>query len=160
MKFVGKVKTMGNMLMVEAPRYVSIPDGEYQLDIRDAKNLKRSDRQNSMMWGIVNQIAKKLDGNTSGAYGLYCQILEMSGIPYWEYRIDDRALDNAKKLLKHVKVVSQDIEGDRLMDNCWVFPGISEMTTGEASQLIDTVKWYASEVGIDVDEDYWKEMLR
>lgn len=159
MKFNGRVKSLGNTLMIEAPHNVCLPDGDYLIDIRETGKMKRSDRQNAMMWSIVNKICKKLDGNIYGSYDLYCQLLEMAGTTYYDYAIDDRALEDAKKLLKHVKVVHQDIQDGKITDYCWVFRGISEMDTHEASQLIDTVMMYASEVGVDVDDGYWKELL-
>ena len=144
---------------MEAPHSVCLTDGEYNVEIKEMKGMKRSDRQNAMMWSIVNQICKKINGNIADSYELYCQLLEMSDAPRDDIKCKHEALDTVKVLMKHIKVVSQEIENGELWDYCWVFKGISEMDTKEANQLIDTVINYAYEVGIDIDENYWRKVL-
>lgn len=68
----------------------------------------------------------------------------------------DKALPRFKELVKHVKVVNQYEDNGQLFDYCWVFKGISEMTTKEATELIEMAKQYANRVGVEVD--YWEEL--
>ena len=159
MKFIAEVKQVGRTLVMDTPYNVNIQDGEYHIEIKELKKMKRSDRQNSMLWALVNQICKKLNGNIAESYELYCQILEMAGAHYDDIKCKHEALDTLKVLTKHVKVVSQEEEDGVLWDYCWVFKGISEMDTAEANALIDTALNYASEVGIDVDDGYWSRLL-
>ena len=159
MKFVATVKQVGRTLVVDAPYNINIEDGEYHLDIKSLKKMKRSDRQNSMLWALVNQICKKINGNIAESYDLYCQILEMAGAHYDDVKVKKEALDTLKALTKHVKVVSEEEENGETWCYCWIFRGISEMDTKEANLLIDTAMNYASEVGIDVDDGYWRRLL-
>lgn len=157
-KLIANVKTMGDVLVVQATHRVCIDDGQYLVTISDdLKN--RSDRQNALMWSIINKICIKLNGNTRDSYDLYCQILEMAGADYEEYACKHIALEDAKTLLKHVKVVAQEVRDGELWDFCWVFTGISSMTSKQANRLIEEVKNYAGEVGVDVDDEYWKGLL-
>jgi len=157
-KFIAEVKAMGDVMIVKSTHKVCMDDGQYLVTISDdLKN--RSDRQNAMMWSIINKICLKLNGNTHDSYDLYCQILEMAGAGYEDYACKHDALDSAKTLLKHVKVISQETRNGELWDFCWVFTGISSMTTKQANQLIEVVKNYAGEVGVDVDDDYLKGLL-
>lgn len=158
MRVVADCKSMGDTIIIKCPSRVRLDDGKYEVIIKDFSGMKRSERQNAMLWSIVNKICKKIDGNTEGNYDLYCQILEMSGAEYDDVKIKDVALERFKQLAKHVKVVSQEQDGYELYDYCWVFKGISEMTSKEAGELIDTAMRYASEVGVDVDDEYWREL--
>lgn len=159
MKFFADVKVMGNTLMLQVNKKINLDDGRYEVDIKDFKGMKRSERQNSMLWGIINKICKKINGNTEDNYDLYCQLLEMAGAEYDDVKIKHIALPRLKELARHVKVVHQVEQNGELYDYCWIFKGISEMDTKHANDLIETTKMYANRVGVDVDEDYWKEIL-
>lgn len=158
-KLIADVKVLDTTLMVQSPYKLNLEDGKYEIEIKELKNMKRSDQQNALMWSLVNKICKKLNGNIYDSYDVYCQILEMAGVHYDDVKIKHEALDNFKKLVKHCKVVATRNENGTLYDYCWVFRGISEMDSKEANQLIDTVIEYASKLGIDVDSDYMRSLL-
>lgn len=156
MRVIADVKASGNVLIATTPYKLTIKDGKYEINIKPFEGLKRSQRQNAMMWGIVNKICKKINGNLEDNYELYNQLLEMAGVEYDNITILDKALPRFKELVKHVKVVNQYEDNGQLFDYCWVFKGISEMTTKEATELIEMAKQYANRVGVEID--YWEEL--
>ena len=158
MNVICELKSMGNALLLQSPYKLNLEDGTYQVSIKSLNEMKRSDKQNALMWSIVNKICKKLNGNTNDSYELYSQILEMANVSYTDIVINHEALETFKKMM-HIKVVSQKIVDGIQKDYCWVFKGISEMNVKEANELIDVVINYAGEVGIDVDENYWRDIL-
>lgn len=157
MKLVGDVICKNNLLIVTSKHFVPIEDGEYELELKKPSS-KRSDRQNKYLWALVNDICKKQDGNIVNSYELYNQLLEMAGIEYDDYILKHDALESARSLLHHVKVVKQEVKNHTVWDYCWVFKGISKMTKEEANRLIDVAINYAAEVGIYTP--YWEDLLK
>lgn len=159
MKFFADIKVMGNTLMLQTSKKISLEDGKYEVDIKDFKGMKRSDRQNAMLWGIINKISKKENGNIVASYDIYNNLLQMCGASYNEVLIKKEALERFRTIVKHLKVVNETTDNGITYCYCWVFKGISEMDTKQANALIETTMKYASEVGVDVDDDYWKGLL-
>lgn len=156
MKFIADCIKKNDLVILRPSQNIELQEGKYEVEIKTDKTLKRSDRQNAMMWSIINRICKHINGDIADSYELYCQILEMADAPSDTYKLKDISLESAKALLKHVKVISQEIDSNgEIWDTIWAFKGISQMNTKEASQLIETTKKYASEVGLIIDEGYW-----
>lgn len=159
MKFFADVKAIGNTLMLQTSKKISLEDGKYEVDIKNFKGMKRSDRQNAMLWSIINKISKKENGSIEGSYDIYNNLLQMCGATYDDVMIQKDALERFRTLVKHIKVVNEKQENGVTYCYCWVFKGISEMDTKQANALIETTKDYASRVGVDVNDDYWKGLL-
>lgn len=163
MKFQAKLKQLDNTLILQTKsRLKGLNDDEvYDIEIKKISTKQaRSENQNSYMWKIINQICLKEDGNYNNNYETYNIILQKAGTPYDEYYIKEIALDSFKRRVSHLKEVQRvNINGEPFI-YCWVFKGISEMNTAEASKLIEAVKDYASQVGIKFDEDYWNYLIK
>lgn len=160
MRLIADVKASGNVLILTTPYKTSLEDGRYEIEIKDFKGLKRSQKQNAMLWSIINQICKHINGTLEDNYELYNQMLEMAGTSYDNVMILDKALPRFKELAKHVRVIDQVEKNGQLYDYCMVFKGVSEMTTKEASELIEVVKMYANRVGLKIDSWIWEELER
>lgn len=163
MKFTAKLKSMSGTIILQPTSRIKaklVDDKLYDIEINefDEKHA-RSISQNNYMWKIINQICKKEDGNYENNYETYNNILQMAGTPYEEYYVKEEALESFKKRVSHLKEVQRVNINGELFVYCWVFKGISEMDTSEASKLIDAVKLYASKVGVNLDEEYLKGLI-
>lgn len=144
--------------MISAPVPFGMEDGEYMITI-EPKKKKRSLDQNRYFWALVGEIAKKENGDLKDVDDLYTNLLMMSGAKYETVIIRHEALDRFKSLVKHVKVMDQRIVNHELYDTVYAFYGSSTFNTSEMADLIDTTLKYASEVGVEGVNDYWKGLL-
>ena len=107
---------------------------------------------------MLGEISKKENGNLREVDTLYLHLLEMSGAKYETVIIKHEALERFKSLVRHVKVVKQQIVNHEVFDTVYAFYGSHTMNTAEMSQLIDTALDYAYEVGVE-NPDYWRGVL-
>lgn len=153
------VKVMNNTMLCQTPFKLDIPDGKYKISLKDYNSLPKSTKQNALFWSIVEQICKKLNGNTMDKYDLYCQLLEMAGTPHDDILIFEDALERFREEIEHLKVVGKTTNSKGIKCcYCWVFKGLSQMDTKEANQLIDIAYRYASESGIEIEDWKWKAL--
>ena len=157
MKTIAETKFIGNQAMLSSPIPFNLEDGEYLVSI-EPKSKKRSLDQNRYFWALLGEIAKREDGNLRNVDELYLHLLEMSGAKYETLIIKHEALERFKSLVRHVKVVKQQIVNHEVYDTVYAFYGSSKLNTKEMSQLIDTAIDYAYEVGVEYP-DYWKGAL-
>ena len=155
---IADAKFIGNTAMVHAPAVFALEDGEYIISIC-RKDKKRTLSQNRYFWALLGEICKKEDGNISGVEDLYTRLLEMAGAKYESMIIKHEALGRWKQLVRHVKVIKQQMVKNELYDTIYTFYGSSTFSTSEMAQLIDVTLKYASEVGVENVDNYWKELL-
>ena len=124
-----------------------------------ATKKKRSSDQNRYFWALLKEISKKEDGDLRDIENLYTQLLQMSGAKYETIIIKDEALGRFKGLVKHVKVIRQEVINHELFDIVYAFYGSSTFDSVEMTSLIDTTLHYASEVGVESVDSYWKGLL-
>ena len=157
MKTIATTKFIGNQAMLNAPVPFNLEDGEYLISI-EPKRRKRSLDQNRFFWALLGEISKKENGNLRDVDTLYLHLLEMAGAKYETLIIKHDALERFKSLVRHVKVVKQQIVNHEVYDTVYAFYGSSTMNTQEMTQLIDTTIDYAYEVGVE-NPEYWKGAL-
>ena len=158
MKTIAETKFIGNQALVSSPIPFGLEDGEYMITI-EPKKKKRSLDQNKYFWALVGEIAKKENGDLKDVDTLYTHLLEMSGAKYETLIIKHEALDRFKGLVRHVRVMKQQIVNHELYDTVYAFYGSSTFNTSEMTQLIDTTLNYAYEAGVEDVMNYWKGVL-
>lgn len=159
MKFIADVKVMGNALMVQTTQRIALADGKYDIDI-NLPGTKRSLDQNAMLWGVISELSKKLYGDLSEKETIYTQLLEMSGAKYEFIKVQKRVVE--EKALEALGIRYYKIIKENNDDNTYilqVFYGSSTFNTKEMTQLIETTLKYASNCGVDVDENYWRGII-
>ena len=157
MKTVVESKFIGNQAMLSAPVPFNLEDGEYLVSL-EPKKKKRSLDQNRYFWALLGEISRKENGNLKDVENLYTHLLEMSGAKYETLIIRHDALERFKSLVRHVKVVKQQIVNHDIYDTVYAFYGSSTFDTSEMNHLIDTAIDYAYEVGVE-NPEYWKGAL-
>lgn len=158
MKTIANTKFIGNQAMISAPVPFQLEDGEYMVTI-EPKKKKRSLDQNSYFWALLGEICKKENGDLRDVEDLYVNLLEMSGAKYAALIVKHEALEDLKKMVRHIKVIKQQTVKNELYDTIYTFYGSSTFTTSEMSQLIDVTLKYAEEVGVADVENYWRGVL-
>ena len=157
MKTIAESKFIGNQAMLNAPVPFNLEDGEYLVSI-EPKKKKRSLDQNRYFWALLGEISKKENGNLRNIDTLYLHLLERSGAKYEVLIIKHEAVERFISMVKHVKVVKQQIVNHEVYDTVYVFYGSSTFSTTEMMQLLDTTIDYAYEVGVE-NPEYWKGAL-
>ena len=158
MKMIANTTFNGNLAVINAPYPFTLEDGEYMVTI-EPKKKKRSLDQNAYFWKLLGEICKKENGDLKDVESLYVNLLEMAGAKYTSMIIKHVALDDLKKLCRHVKVIKQQSIKHELYDTVYVYYGSSTFDSNEMSQLIDVTLKYAEEVGVGDVYDYWKGLL-
>ncbi len=157
MKTIAESKFIGNQAMLSAPVPFNLEDGEYLVSI-EPKKKKRSLDQNRYFWALLGEISKKENGNLKDVDTLYLHLLEMAGAKYETLIIKHEALERFRSLVRHVKVVKQQVINHEVYDTVFVFYGSSTFDTVQMMQLLDTTIDYAYEVGVE-NPEYWKGAL-
>ena len=158
MRTIAETKFIGNQALVSAPVPFNLDDGEYLVSI-EPKKKKRSLDQNRYFWKLVGEIAKTENGDLKDVDDLYTHLLQMAGAKYESLIIKHEALERFKGLVRHVKIMKQQVINHELYDTVWAFYGSSQFDTSEMSQLIDTTLKYAEEAGVPDVNSYWKGLL-
>lgn len=162
MKDICKVKTLkNNVLALKMTRPFQIDESKkYEVNIREYRS-KRSLEQNSYMWLLISEIDKKLNGGRPNEpIDVYIQCLQRANAKYdFVYVIHD-AVNELKKKFRAMEYIGKVEVNGVILENWKIYYGSSTMNTKEMSNLIDCVLDYASEVGIDDIDNYWKEILK
>ena len=158
MKTIADTKFVGNTALIQAPVPFALEDGEYEVTIEKKKRHRTLD-QNKYFWKLLGEISKKENGDLKDVENLYTHLLEMAGAKYESMIIKHEALDRWKQLVRHVKIIKQQIVRNELFDTIYTFYGSSTFDTSEMADLIDTTLRYASEVGVEGVDDYWRKLL-
>lgn len=158
MRTIAETKFIGNQALISAPVPFNLDDGEYMVSI-EPKRKKRSLDQNRYFWALLGEISKKENGDLREVENLYTHLLQMSGAKYETLIIKHEALERFKGLVRHVKVIKQQVINHELYDTIYAFYGSSTFDTSEMAQLIDKTLDYAYEVGVNDVHNYWRELL-
>lgn len=160
-KIVGDVKSIGSSIMIQASNLLKdIEDGKYTVELKKYRK-GRSLNQNAYFWKLVSEIAIKENGDLRDIDNLYSNLLKMSGAKYEVMYLKEDALESLKRneVIKHCLVVKRQVINNQAMVTALIFYGSSKFDTKEMSNLIDTTLKYASEVGVEHVDDYWKGLL-
>ena len=129
------------------------PNKEYVLELREARN-KRTLQQNKFMWALIHQIATHQDMSMNEVE-IYTSALEEANAKYIYLLGIKEAEDELKKNFRAVKVVRPTIENGKeyIVYKCFV--GSSKLDTKEMNKLLDIIISWASELGIETNEEYY-----
>ena len=158
MRTIAETKFVGNTALISASVPFQLEDGEYEITI-DKPKKTRTLRQNRYFWKLLGEISKKENGDLTDVENLYTKLLEMAGAKYESMIIKHEALSRWKQLVRHVKVIKQQIVKNELYDTIYTFYGSSTFSTSEMADLIDVTLNYAAEVGVEDVDDYWRKIL-
>lgn len=158
MKIIVEAKFIDNQVMLKAPYPLDMNDGEYVVSIEPKKRNRTID-QNKYFWALLGEIAKKENGDLKEIDNLYTHLLQMTGAKYETLIIKHEALERFKSLVRHVKVIKQQVINHEVYDTIYAFYGSSTFNTSEMTQLIETTLNYAYEVGVEDVNNYWKGIL-
>ena len=162
MKVIGDVKAIGSSIMVQADNLMSsIEDGKYTIEFKKYRKSRSLD-QNSYFWALVGEIAKKEDGDLRNKQTLYTHLLKMSGAKYEVIYTSEQALEDLMKfeIIRDCMIQKRSMVQNIPMVTAYIFYGSSQFDTKEMSDLIDTTLRYASEVGVENVDGYWRELLK
>lgn len=114
-----------------------------------------------MLWGLITEICRKEDGNTSDKEGKYVNLLRMAGIKTDIVSIEKIALEDFMRrcgarnyfLLDEFKS-----ETGKEIAVIEVIYGSSKFNTSEMSQLIDAALIYAENIGLN--RGYWESLFK
>lgn len=131
------------------------PNKEYVLELKEARN-KRTLQQNKFMWVLIHRIAAHEDMNMS-EIEIYTSALEEANAKYIYLLGIKEAEEELKKNFRAVKVVRPTIENGKeyIVYKCFV--GSSKLDTKEMNKLLDIIISWASELGIETDEEYYSK---
>lgn len=133
-----------------------IKDDLLSVEIKKARN-KRSNEQNRLMWALLSEIDRKINGERSNdSWQIYLNALLRAGTKceYIVAKIEaEEALKHTFRALEWVRDSEQ--EGYAVYR---VYLGSSTFNTKEMTVLIETILDMAAICGIDTV--YWKEVLR
>ena len=146
MKTAGKIKEIiADLLKLDM-------DKTYVCDIREPSS-KRSLHQNRLLWLIIHKIAKETFQSDED---VYCAVLERADA-LSDYVITATDMqDTLRKNFRGVKFIRmQEVNGK----DCYVykiFIGSSKMNTKEMTELIEITMQVASELNIDLREEWYE----
>ena len=162
MKVIGEVKTIGDSIMIHADNLLeNLEDGKYTVELKKYRKGRSLD-QNAYFWKLVGEIAKKEDGDLRNKDTLYLHLLKMAGAKYEVLYLQEEALNSLLEfdVIKNCSIVNRKVINNVSMVTAYVFYGSSRFDTKEMSDLIDTTLRYASEVGVENVDEYWRELLK
>ena len=162
MKVIGDVKAIGSSIMIQDDNHLSNQEGgKYTIEFKKYRKGRSLD-QKSYFWKLVGEIAKKEDGDLRNKDTLYLHLLKMAGAKYEVLYMQEQALEDLMKfgIIKDCLIHNRKVVQNIPMVTAFIFYGSSKFDTKEMSDLIDTTLRYASEVGVENVNDYWRELLK
>lgn len=130
---------------------ISMPDGVYELNIREKGDAKTYE-QVKKLWATIDDISRSEYGDISQSSNIYLQILDMAGVRTDKIWIPSEAIKDFKKKVRALSIVATDVVNHvdySLVNVC--LSGISDMNKKEVANVIEcAIKW-ASELGIDTE---------
>lgn len=126
---------------------------EYRIEINEIKS-KRSIEQNNMLWKLLHELNKKLDGEEKGEWDLYIQALEKTGAKYEYIAALPESEEMLKKSFRAIKKLNQFQHNGRIFNQYKVYYGSSTFNTKEMNELLDRVLDMCAEAGIEYEIDY------
>ena len=162
MKVIGDVRSIGSSIMIQADNMLStLDDGKYTVEFKKYRKGRSLD-QNAYFWALVGEIAKKEDGDLRNKDILYTHLLMMAGAKYEVIYGTEEGVNALKEtgIIRDCLIQNRKMTMGVPMVTAYVFYGSSKFDTKEMSDLIDTTLKYASEVGVENVNDYWRELLK
>ena len=130
-------------------------DKAYILELKEVKS-KRTIKQNKMMWALIKRIAYHKD-MLQEPIDIYISALEEANLKSTYLLAPEDAETELRKNFRAVKVVRPEMFKGRKMIVYKCFLGSSKLNTKEMTQLIEIVKYWAEELGIETNEEYFAE---
>ena len=125
----------------------------YNLELKEIKT-KRSLQQNKLMWSLIRKIASH-DDMQQEPEEIYISALEEANLKCTYLLAPKEAEDELKRNFRAVKVVRPEQYKGRDMIVYKCFLGSSKLNTKEMSQLIEIIKYWAEDLGIETNEEYF-----
>lgn len=144
-----EISSYGNKIKAES----LVNDKEY--NIEEAKS-SRTLQQNKFMWECLEIIAKhELGGRTDSDYvmELYTKMLEKSGAKYEYMMALPETKEELLKVFRAIRTIEYREYNNKKMAVMKCFYGSSKMNTKEMTNLINTIKDYAAELDIYINEE-------
>lgn len=112
----------------------------------------KSNKQRAKLWAVINAIAEEV-GETD--INIYETVLERANALTDYLRVTEEASERVSKKFRYVKVLNQftNDKGNKMVD-IKVYYGISDMDMSETGKVIEAALNLASEVGIDINEEW------
>lgn len=169
MKLKGRLKNLNYSLegkpqvTFELERYLDINkigeikgDDLLNINISNVRKSRTLD-QNNLLWAIISDIDKKVNGIPSeiSRWDLYIQGIEEAGVEFEDVIIPKKSLKIFKQAFRSYKILDE--KDDKILLRC--FLGSSKFDTKQMTNLIDYFLKKASEVGVTII-DYTKEFER
>ena len=126
---------------------------EYVAEFKEIK-FKRTIRQNRLMWGLIKEIASH-ENMQQDEMEIYISALEQANVKSTYLLAPEEAEDILRKNFRAVKVVRPEEFKGRKMYVYKCFLGSSKLNTKEMTILLDIIKYWAEELGIQTDEKYF-----
>lgn len=123
--------------------------------IKEAKSA-RTLQQNKLMWKCLEIIAEhELGGRTDSEYvlDLYAKMLEKSGAKYEYMMALPEIKEELLKVFRAIRIVEYREYNKKQLAVMKCFYGSSKMNTQEMTNLINTIKDYAANLGIYINEE-------
>ena len=141
-----EIKSWGSKREIE-----ELNKGDYTLEIRKVKS-KRSLQQNALLWELIGEIGRVLNGSNADDMDIYTQILQMSGAKVEYLECIPEAVESFRKVFRTCKVVEERVSAKGVKTVVIAaYIGSSKMNTAEMTHLIDTAMSYAEKLGINTD---------
>ena len=158
MKLHSRIKKLNEDAVVfEIKHFQKLWLEEYQnkdLTITISDKADRSNRQNALMWALIHDIDKEMNGYSSkdGEESLYISLIEEANIKPEYMMMLPEAVERFAKTsgFRVVQEVDRRQYKDKEMAVVKCYPGSSKFDTAEMSDLIEAVLRYAAEVGINL----------
>lgn len=127
----------------------------YVVEVKEFKS-KRSLEQNKLMWELIDQVNKKLNGwkaDKESELLIYTQLIEMAQIKRDYIATIEEAIPTLRQTFRVVKELGKvKLETGQELIRLALYRGTSQFNTEEMSRFIDQLLDYAEQVGIDTRE--------
>lgn len=129
---------------------------KYEIEIKDIKS-KRSIEQNRLMWALIGEIDKEINGRYKEPWDVYLIALERAGAKYTDITIIEDAVATFTDKFRACKELNSFVDEGVIFKTIRCFHGSSTMNTKEMTELIETILDIAAEIGLNIST--WKNEL-
>lgn len=127
----------------------------YVIELKEVRS-KRTLKQNKMMWALIRKIASHEDMQQEPDE-IYISALEEANLRSTYLLAPEEAEDELRKNFRAVKVIRPEQFKGREMIVYKCFLGSSKLNTKEMNQLLEIIKYWAEDLGIDTNEEHYTE---
>lgn len=129
---------------------------KYTIEIKDIKS-KRSIEQNRLMWALIGEIDKEINGRYKEPWDVYLMALERAGAKYSDIIISEEAVSTFTDKFRACKELNSIVDEGVTFKTIRCFHGSSTMNTKEMTELIETILDIAAEIGLNIST--WRSEL-